>query len=245
MTIAAALGALLAVGPPQEPPPSPPETRPMETEATVLEPPTSEPPLAPPPPGPASPGPDDLVVPPPDLPQAAAVPPPPAPPRASPGPAEAPPAPAAGAWSAAAGPGATRLMGVDASGVALRLAVAPGAAASHVPPAAQPAIELGVFLGETGPGLAMRSISLTTSIWTRGRRLRAGAGLHTGVVAYRRATTGEWPMLLSVGLSGGVELTLLPLGPGALVVGAHGTASLESWFSGALAIGFRGERQSR
>jgi hypothetical protein len=102
-----------------------------------------------------------------------------------------------------------------------------------------------LFVGETRPGLAIRSCALGMEGWYDGGRLRAGGGFGIGAIAYRRATRTEWPFLLTVGLRAGVELALSRLGAGELVLGAHGTASLGPWLSASIVLGYRGGAGTR
>ena len=139
-------------------------------------------------------------------------------------------------WMLAAGWGATSLMGVTATGVEATFEAGQPFA---TPSPALTLVTADLFVGETTPGLAIRSFAVGAEVWYDGGRLRAGGGLGLGLVSYRRATSGEWDFNLTVGLRAGVELALLRVGSSDVVLGAHGAASLGSWYSGYFTLGWR------
>ncbi len=168
-------------------------------------------------------------------------------------PALAAPAPAGtsvsrhGEWSFLGGYAASNLMGIAADGWQLRgtRALAHGASAG-LPPL-QVAAEL--FAAETVPGLRIRGGALGVEVWgeaVRGVRLLFGFGV--AGLGYRRATNREWPLLLTPGLRGGIEIAPVRFRRVALVIGAHGSAHLGPWVSGSLSAGLRigdGRRTTR
>ncbi len=82
-------------------------------------------------------------------------------------------------------------------------------------------------------------------VWYDAGRCRAGGGLGSGLIGYRRATSGEWALLLTCGLRAGIEVAVLRLGASDVVLGAHGAANLGPWFSGSLTLGYRGRAGPR
>lgn len=152
------------------------------------------------------------------------------------------PAPAAtlphrdSAFSILVGRSAVSLLGLGAGGWALRLGsdqLSPGRPSST-------RVSVEAFLGETGAGLAMRSIAASAEAWAHASpRVRGGLGLDTGVIFVRRATTDAWAAVASAGLRAGLEVSAARFSSGELVVGAHGAARLERWISGLLSVGYR------
>lgn len=136
------------------------------------------------------------------------------------------------------GVGALRLLGVSATGGQGRVAFAGPVGAGWTGVGFQLAGDL--FVGETAPGLAMRSASLSVELWTDPARVvRIGAGLGVGIVGYRRVTNSQWELALASGLHAGVEARLVRWRRAALVLGVHAAAHHGDWISGAASLGLR------
>jgi hypothetical protein len=146
-------------------------------------------------------------------------------------------------YALAAGWGTTDLMGVNATGTEVTFeATLPLARPSRT---VFPVFSAELFVGETAPGLAIRSVALGGELWTDLGRVRLGGGIGSGVIAYSRATNGEWSPWLTCGVRAGIEATVLRVGGGGIVLGAHGSASIGPWMSGHLTIGYRWTGTSR
>lgn len=246
-----------------EPPPTPPEpppAAPVEAapDAPALPPPAPPGRIAPPappapegaPPPAASPAPPDE---PPDLTQpGGATPyrtpfgtgtPAPAAHDERAGPAEARvPAPARSfvrEYAIQAGPSAASLAGLGATGYEGRFAFSVPTTLGF---RGTGLVAVDLFFGETDVGLQIRSLGLAAEGWIEpASRLRLGAGAGLGLVGYQRATSGEWPVMLAVGLRAGAELAPLRWRNGAVVIGVHlaGYVEEEFWGTASLRVGLR------
>jgi hypothetical protein len=138
-------------------------------------------------------------------------------------------------FTLAVGWGAGALMGVTATGIDVTFEATQPQPQSR----AFPLVTADLFVGDTSAGLPIRSLAVGAEVWWDGGRVRAGGGVGAALAGYRRATSGEWDLLATAGLRAGVELAALRIGRSDVVLGAHGTASLGSWLTGYLSVGWR------
>lgn len=99
-----------------------------------------------------------------------------------------------------------------------------------------------LFGGDTSTGLLVRSVAVGAEAWVEaGPRLRLGAGVDLGLVAYRRETRSEWPMLLAPGARAGLEVAAVQWRRGAIVLGGGVAGHIGGvpWLSASVAVGFR------